>query len=503
MTGSHMIASMLSLSWMVTQAEVTSAVGPARPPVPATVGLWVGLDSINVTYHSNEMYLNEDIPLDCVKSLRGFKEIMAVRGLPWPLVSVIEYLGGQRFAWKDDLGRTLLIAGIYCKALLVAALYMWAVWCVLFLVAPGLTPVPLVLTGVLQCLATCTYAFVVRSMSNLFLIVAGEMMILKFGWCWYSTLASGLVLTLVGFAFFLMEFFHPGVFTTVFEIDFGGPTHRSYLYIPKVPSPDIERITSSPVFEWRSSGLEPEGDPFTISPVIPRTRYDNSLQFHYNVTATPISSRIPRRIPPSGSNSYKDRLRNVLGRESPLSSTKQFTGPRGKDRVVPAQRLSYVRFPRIDDLEINEMTSTEKTSVATPVSGASSPAIFPQASVLSAIPAMDLSISSSHEVAGSPSRSIGASSAWFSASASSVLGSPSAIPPTQFELVHEEGTRRIEDSGRNSERKFEEERYTLGDGSRSKFARSEDFISEFQLRKRTPPSMAYADGQTGTTMTHL
>lgn len=228
LTGFTLTVVMWSSSWLVGKAEVTMSVGPLRPPVTGTVGLWVGLRHVNLTYITANLSLNEIVTwnsrMDLVRAHRA-----ALRdGWPWALLSVTAELGGEGSEWRGCLSDGIRQAGLVTFCLLLASMYVWMVWVMLFTVAPELTARPLMLTGLLMALASLVYVISIGVHVPPEFTVGGAVMHLHLGFAWWLTTAIGAVLTLAGAGLLLYNARRPGQLTTFFEIDFGLTSHRSF-----------------------------------------------------------------------------------------------------------------------------------------------------------------------------------------------------------------------------------------------------------------------------------
>lgn len=214
--------------WLVGRTETTMIVGPLRPPITGTLGMLAGLSHVNLTYITDNFTLNERVTWTTRPDLVQAHRTALREGWPWGLLSLTAELGGEGMAWRGTLGDGLKEAGLISSCLLLAAMYVWAVWVILFIIAPEMTACPLMLTGMLMAFSSLTYVICVRSHIPSKLMVGGKEMELHFGLSWWLTAIMGLVLTVVGCGLFLYDAKYPGYLSMHFEIDFGRESSRSF-----------------------------------------------------------------------------------------------------------------------------------------------------------------------------------------------------------------------------------------------------------------------------------
>ncbi|XP_045613241.1 uncharacterized protein [Procambarus clarkii] len=214
--------------WMVGQAEVVMSVGPLRPPVGGTMGVLAGLAHVNLTYITPTFSLNEMVSWTTQMDLMLAHRRALRAGWPWGLLCLTAELGGESRAWRGSLGDGLREAGLITSSLLVAAMYVWGIWVVLFTVAPELTALPLMLTGLLMALASLTYVVCIGAHIPSKLMVSGTSMELQLGLSWWLTTVTGIILTAAGCGLFLYDAKYPGYLSLYFEMDFGTESRRLF-----------------------------------------------------------------------------------------------------------------------------------------------------------------------------------------------------------------------------------------------------------------------------------
>lgn len=243
-----------SSSWLVGEAEVNVSVGPQKPPVQGTLGVWAGLWHINLTYVTDAFSLNERVDWTSRKDFVVAHKKALSDGWPWALVSLTAELGGEGTAWHGQLGDGLRQAGLAASSLLVAAITVWAVWVLLFTVSPQVAALPIMFSGAIT--ATCSVVYVVCVSVRIphTLTVAGTKMELHLGFAWWVTAALGLTLTLVGLGLLLYDIYRPGQLATVFEMDFGTPNHTlsrcSWKYSKPIFAFNEDEETYSQGYPW-------------------------------------------------------------------------------------------------------------------------------------------------------------------------------------------------------------------------------------------------------------
>ncbi|XP_071525986.1 uncharacterized protein [Panulirus ornatus] len=217
-----------SSTWLVGETKVTVSVGPLRPPVTGTVGVWVGLWHVNLTYVTANLSLNERVTWDSRMDLVRAHRTALEDGWPWALLGITAELGGEGSGWRGCLSDGIRQAGLVSSCFLVASSYVWAVWVVLFTVAPELTARPLMVTGLLMALSALAYVILLGIHVPPQFVLCGSPMHLHLGIAWWLTTVTGVVLTVAGAGLLLYNTMRPGHLSTFFEIDFGLVSHRSF-----------------------------------------------------------------------------------------------------------------------------------------------------------------------------------------------------------------------------------------------------------------------------------
>ncbi|KAK3869448.1 hypothetical protein Pcinc_025249 [Petrolisthes cinctipes] len=262
-----------SSSWVVGQTEMMSSTGPMQGREWGLLEVWAGLHHLNLSYVTQTMAITETVVLSSRADLARTHLKALQDGWPWPLVSITAELAGEGLAWDGLLGGGLMHAGGITSWMLEAALYVWGVWVMLFFMAPQLTPIPLMLCGVLTCLATVSYAACVGSRLPTVVRVGGVLMELHLGLAWWLTAGLSLTLTFAGIVMHIYNLMYPGHISTIFELDFGG----------EVTSHDPPWDRVGPLLAYETS-------PDTYTQLYPPGNYPTFVQ-HTQVSTHVLSER--------------------------------------------------------------------------------------------------------------------------------------------------------------------------------------------------------------------
>lgn len=178
-----------------------------------------GVDSTSAQEKS--IHLNERFEWDePYKMMKNHNDALT-RGLPYPLLSVTEYLsqgwstGG--FTWTNQL-RT---AGYYSKLSLYVSLANWCSTIIVLCALPKFLPHMLQLTGFMMLITAWTYCLLVDSPwnSESGLRIAGQKMNLEFGYNFIIIFWVGVSTLIVGFILFAIHLYKPHEQLTAFDTD--------------------------------------------------------------------------------------------------------------------------------------------------------------------------------------------------------------------------------------------------------------------------------------------
>lgn len=220
LTGLGLISAYVSSSWLIGETEIKMPVGPKRPPIKSLVGMWVGLWHANLTYITPELYLNHMITWADRSGMSTFHKTALEKGWPLALVSLTAEISGESLAWRGLLGDGIYFAGSMASYPLIAAIYSWAVWVLIFFVAPELTCQPLIVTGILMALSALAYIGCGVYYFPAKFIIGGTLIKLKLGWAWWLIGSMSIILTIVGGILLIYDRMYPGRVAAMFKVDF-------------------------------------------------------------------------------------------------------------------------------------------------------------------------------------------------------------------------------------------------------------------------------------------
>lgn len=159
---------------------------------------------------------NERIELKTAEDMRvQFREALE-RGLPVPILTVINYFSHQEegFRWSVDYRR----AGFFCQFFLTLTLISWAWMNIFFLVIPQHGAVAMITTGLLGLMAVFLYWILLPAL-DLVIFINGSLLKFKLDGCYWTVLVTGLVALLTGSAMLIIELRHPGSLAFDLEVD--------------------------------------------------------------------------------------------------------------------------------------------------------------------------------------------------------------------------------------------------------------------------------------------
>ena len=165
---------------------------------------------------SEKIKFNERIELKTAEDMRvQFKEALE-RGLPVPILTVVNYLSHQEegFRWSVDYRR----AGYFCQFTLTLTLISWAWMNIFFLVIPQHGAIAMITTGLLGLLAVFLYWILLPTL-DLIININGSVLQFKLDGCYWTVLVTGLVALLTGSVMLIIEIHHPGSLVFDLEVD--------------------------------------------------------------------------------------------------------------------------------------------------------------------------------------------------------------------------------------------------------------------------------------------
>lgn len=228
LVGAVLAASMALPGWTGGSANILAQLrSHVNERMRARVGVNVGLKSINITLRFEEMveldlhgsridmsrlYYNENFDISGVSSMAEELRFAYLRGLPYPILSILEYFSLNQDAF--DWGRHYRTAGHYTSAAISFALACWALAVVFLLLVPHYFGMAMLATG-LSALFSCLL-YLIMSPCQLqigFVGSQGNRVVMKmsFQWAFYCVFAVGLLALLVGLLLILLQ--HYRVYT--------------------------------------------------------------------------------------------------------------------------------------------------------------------------------------------------------------------------------------------------------------------------------------------------
>lgn len=159
---------------------------------------------------------NERIELKTAEDMRTqFREALE-RGLPIPILTVVNYLSHQEegFRWSVDFRR----AGYFCQFTLTLTLISWAWMNIFFLVIPHHGAIAMIATGLLALVAVFLYWILLPAL-DLVMNINGSLLQFKLDGCYWTVLATGLFAMLTGSILLMLEIRQPGTLVFDLEID--------------------------------------------------------------------------------------------------------------------------------------------------------------------------------------------------------------------------------------------------------------------------------------------
>lgn len=171
------------------------------------------------------------------------------KGLPFPILTVAEYLSqdGEGFCW----GRRYRLAGYYASIILWASFCTWILMNVLLCAVPKYGVYCMELTGILMLTTNAVYAILLPK-KPLIIPFENQILIFKYGWCFWVVLAGGLLAVIVGSIVTIIDAIFPNKFSTILEIDYDTP----YRYFVAGNEPPITNGTHASATVTSSSATD-------------------------------------------------------------------------------------------------------------------------------------------------------------------------------------------------------------------------------------------------------
>ena len=179
---------------------------PAATPTTSTTRKPPVVDHMN----PEGVRFNEQIKLDASYEMKDQMKEALQRGLPVPILTVIQYFSHQEegFRWSVDY-RT---AGYYCQFILICTISVWALMNALFVAVPRYGALAMILTGFLALVAVFVY-WILLPDNKMVIHINGQFIQLHWGECYWTVLVTGCVACVAGTALYVGDLLQPGTLT--------------------------------------------------------------------------------------------------------------------------------------------------------------------------------------------------------------------------------------------------------------------------------------------------
>lgn len=246
-----------------------------RGDINATVGLKIGLRSINITLKGNptvqefdhgrvkeEIDYNERLSWDNEGWLIGragfgpnagrynreFREHQRL-GSPYPVLWIAEYftIDGEGIRW----GRHYLQAGYYTHIMLWTAFSLWILALILFNMVLRYGGYVSVMTGLSMLTANIIYG-TYRNPEQLAIPFENGSMMFHWGWCFWLSIVTGILCVILGVLVVILDEFAPSYLASFFNVDSTQDFDEVYLdaneiqKLQKTPRRAVETVPGEP-----------------------------------------------------------------------------------------------------------------------------------------------------------------------------------------------------------------------------------------------------------------
>ncbi|KAK6743651.1 hypothetical protein RB195_010750 [Necator americanus] len=233
LVGAILAASMYLPGWTGGSAKIVAQLrSHVNERMRARVGVNVGLTTINITLRYEQMvrddplsridmshlYYNEKFDISGVSSMAEELRSAYQRGLPYPILSILEYFSLNQDAF--DWGRHYRTAGHYTSAAVSLALACWSLAVVFLLFVPHFYGRAMLATGVSALLSCLVYLVMAPCQLEIgFIGNEGKRIVMKmsFQWSFYCVFAVGLLAVIVGIFLILLQHYHVYTLSTFLE----------------------------------------------------------------------------------------------------------------------------------------------------------------------------------------------------------------------------------------------------------------------------------------------
>ncbi|CAI5446068.1 unnamed protein product [Caenorhabditis angaria] len=260
--GASIIASIYFPCWAGGSQKIyTQFRAHSNERILANIGVDIGLQKVNVTLRferllsSNDLlpevdmtklYYNEGFDISGVSSMSEALNHALTQGLPYPMLSVLEYFSLNQDAF--DWGRHYRVAGHYTNAVMWFGFACWLLSVILILLLPHDAYKSIVATGCSLLVACLLY--LLMSPCELRIVFTGENLervdlTATFSFCFYLIFANGILCIICGLGLGLCQHWRVYVLCTFFEAELDDHVGPKYRKLDK-PIPNLVGVTTSP-----------------------------------------------------------------------------------------------------------------------------------------------------------------------------------------------------------------------------------------------------------------
>ena len=226
----------ITLTQAAVQSATTQRTDIVLPRLLPRDSLQIVSGSYAKPSEMGKIEFNEEIELKTAEEMREQFKAALERGLPVPILTIINYLSHQEegFRWSVDFR----LAGYFCQFALTLTLVCWAWMNIFFMVIPQHGAIAMITTGLLALISVFLYWILLPS-RDMIATINGTVLKFRLGGCYWTVLTTGLVALLTGLVLLLVEIRNPGSLTFDLELD-----------------PELKRKAINKVVERRSLKLQ-------------------------------------------------------------------------------------------------------------------------------------------------------------------------------------------------------------------------------------------------------
>jgi len=370
-------------AWHTAEVKIQSAYRAfSREKVMGTLGVNIGLNSVNVTLKALPIY-NQSSDIDYNERFHWYGPTQIkeeynqalLKGLPFPILTVGEYftVDAEGFCW----GRNYREAGYYTSIFLWMAFTLWVLANLMLVVVPRYGAYLVTLTGFTLLFCNFIY-FKLLPSRPLHIRLEQSVLMFDFGWSYWLVMVAGVLCVLMGGAVSIIDLIYPHKFSTILEVDFGTPFDRHTIiedsqetkkkknHLPKLEEPPsaglgsrLLRRLSKRDREGRSSN--PDGhDNYAFEMEAPKSpwRYPhlmfrNDSKKNKAVSFRNHQGRNQLEVPGIGFGEFAKHLRRTDSKDSSCSSLSSVPVPGSQHDLrptvsVPVFHDHFNKFKRTD-----------------------------------------------------------------------------------------------------------------------------------------------------------